>query len=82
MSIQVEKSNLIYSPLWYHKRGLMQTATGYGRKLTTRWKMRYAGGKDTSRKGRLYRIYYCIFSNCGTYYIVRNGEEINVEIND
>ena len=70
--ITVEKDELVESPLWFHRRGLMQTATGYGRKLTTEWKLRY--------NGRLYRIYCCIFSNSGTYYICSKGKEIPVEI--
>ena len=34
---------IIDSPLWWHERGLMQTATGYGRKLTTRYKVEFEG---------------------------------------
>lgn len=66
-SIELNDDNAVYSPLWYHKRGLMQTASGYGRKLVTEWKIEY--------NNRLYRIYLCIFSNSGTLYIrTKNGD--------
>lgn len=60
--ISIEENELIDAPMWYHKRGLMQTATGYGRKLNTGKKYRY--------NGRLYRVYCCQYSNSGTLYII------------
>ena len=41
--------------------GLMQTASGYGRRLTTTREVFYAG--------RWRRVYCCQFSNAGTCYI-------------
>ena len=67
ISIDTDK-DLIDAPLWYHNRGLMQTASGYGRKLNTGKKYRY--------NNKLYRVYCCIFSNCGTCYIIVKGEKI------
>ena len=65
ISIDWDKDT-IESPLWFHKRGLMQTATGYGRKLATSKKYRY--------KNRLYRIYVCQYSNSGTAYILHKNQ--------
>jgi len=57
-------------PMWHHKRGLSQTATGYGKKLATTWKLRLSA--DSPGK-RLYRVYCHIYSNVGSLYIVRKG---------
>lgn len=37
----IKAEAVIVSPLWYHKRGLMQTASGYGKKLVTEYKIKY-----------------------------------------
>ena len=57
-------------PLWWQERGLMYTATGYGRKIPTSKMVKY--------KGRWRRVYCCIFSNSGTCYIINNGQELTV----
>ena len=57
---------VISAPLWWHEKGLLQTATGYGSKLTTTNKVFY--------NNRLYRVYCHCFSNCGSLYILVNGE--------
>lgn len=67
ISIDTEK-DLIDAPMWYHKRGLQQTASGYGRKLNS--------GKKYRFNGRLYRVYICQYSNSGTAYIIVNKEWI------
>jgi len=54
-----------HRPLWYHNRGLQQTASGYGRKLNS--------GMEAFHAGRWYRIYVCTVSNSGTAYIVTRG---------
>ena len=59
---------LIECLLPWQRRGLRETASGYGRKLTTEYKVRY--------NGRLYRVYCCCFSNSGTRYIVAGGREL------
>ena len=59
---------LIYKPLWWHLKGLTQTATGYGRKLTTPWKVKH--------NGRLYRVYATCYSNAATHYILPGGEPL------
>jgi len=55
------RSDLIDCPLQWQLQGLQQTATGYGRKLATTYKISFCG--------RLYRVYCAIFSNNGTTYI-------------
>lgn len=60
--IDYEDKDLLYSPLWYHKKGIMQTATGYGPKLTTVNKIRH--------NGRQYRVYASCFSNVASLYIL------------
>ncbi len=47
--------------LWWQDLGLSKTASGYGKKLPTIWKMQF--------KGRWRRVYCCIYSNVGTLYI-------------
>lgn len=64
--ISINHEELIDAPMWYHKRGLMQTATGYGRKLNT--------GKKYKYNGRLHRVYCCQYSNAGTLYIIVKGQ--------
>ena len=64
----LEDYELEYHPLWWHIRGLQQTATGYGRKLTTPNKVRH--------NGRLYRVYCIRFSNAGTCYILPGGKPL------
>ena len=58
----------IDAPLWWHEQGLSQTASGYGAKLTTRWKIRY--------DGRIYRIYCTQYCNAGCCWILAKGIKI------
>lgn len=53
--------------LWWQKKGLMYTATGYGSKIPTT--------KMILWQGRKYRVYCCIYSNIGTRYIVSKGKK-------
>lgn len=62
----VTDAELIDAPLWWHEQGLMQTATGYGRKLTTRYKVRF--------NGRLYRVYCTQLSNAGSLWFNAGGK--------
>jgi hypothetical protein len=54
--------------LWWQKRGLTQTATGYGRKLTTEYMLALP---DSPRP---YRVYAICYSNVASFYILRKGE--------
>ena len=71
--LYVNKSELIYKPLWFHKKNLMQTATGYGLKLKTEYMYKY--------KGNAYRVLYANFSNSGTFYIRTKEQDIILDIN-
>lgn len=54
-------------PLWWHLQGLSQTASGYGRKLTTDRVIKIEGEK-------IWRRVYCVcFSNSGSVYVVIKG---------
>ena len=68
MNYKETESQLIDAPLWWHKRGLQQTASGYGSKLTTPYKVEH--------NGRLYRVYCVCWSNSGTLYILPKGEPL------
>ena len=62
---RLDSENMIVDELDWQKRGMQQTASGYGSKLTTRYKISY--------NGKLRRVYCCQLSNNGTLYI----EDIN-----
>lgn len=53
------------APLDWQIMGLQETASGYGRRLTTRYMVRF--------KGRWRRIYACQIGNAGTLYIGKPG---------
>lgn len=53
---------------WWQKRGLMFTASGYGRKIPTRWKVKV--------NSRWCRVYCCIYSNSGTCYVMSKGKPL------
>ena len=63
-------TKLFYSPLWWHKKGLQQTASGYGSILTTPWKALY--------NGRRYRVYATCFSNVAIHWIESKGQRLHV----
>jgi len=71
--IEINQTDLISKPLWFHKRNLMQTRSGFGRNLKTEWMIKY--------NNRLYRIYQCCISNSGTNYIKTKAGDIIIEIN-
>ena len=48
-------------PLWWHLAGKTYTASGYGKRIPTRWVVRV--------ENRWRRVYCCIYSNAGTCYI-------------
>lgn len=62
---------VIEKPLWWQLRGLMYTATGYGKKIPT--------SRMARINGRLHRIYCHIFSNCRTCYVIINGDHVIVD---
>lgn len=60
------------APLWWHKEGLQQTATGYGSRLATPYMIKF---NDKWR-----RVYCRIYSNIGTLYIGKFSENLIVNI--
>jgi len=58
------------SVLWWQKKGLMYTSTGYGRKIPTSHMIKWGN------KWR--RVYCCIHSNSGTCYILQDNDWIVV----
>jgi len=58
-------------PLDWQKRGLSYTASGYGAKIPTEYKIYF--------EGRWRRVYVAQYSNNGRAYIVYNGSTITVD---
>ena len=61
------------APLPHHKLGLSYTASGYGRKLPTRWMVKLPGSP------RWRRVYCCCYSNAGTCYVTAGEDWIVIE---
>jgi len=53
-------------PLWWHKQGLQQTASGYGGKL--------ASSKMVKLGNRWRRIYVACYGNSGTAYVTKGKD--------
>lgn len=68
--ITEDNSDLLLAPLEWQKRGLQQTASGYGVKLTSPYKINF--------NGKLYRIYTACYSNSGSNYFITKGRKIFV----
>lgn len=56
---------LIDAPLPHHIMGLQYTASGYGAKIPTRYKVRF--------NNRLYRVYATCYGNASSTWIKANG---------
>ena len=59
----------IRKPLEHHKRGLMFTASGYGKRIPTEYMVKH--------NGKWKRVYTCCYSNTGTAYIGKWGDYNN-----
>lgn len=68
--IPVDIGDLVYSPLSWQLRGLQQTNSGYGAKLTSFHKINY--------NGRLYRLYQTCYGNCASSWFRCRGRKIFV----
>lgn len=66
-------TDCIEAPLQHHTLGLSYTATGYGDKLPTPYKVHY--------KNRWYRVYSICYSNVSTEYVLINKARALVDIN-
>ncbi len=64
------RSELVSAPTAWQKRGLQQTASGYGSKLNSGLKINF--------NGKLYRLYITIWSNAGSTWFTAKGRKIFV----
>lgn len=64
------KEDLIIDELDWQKMGLQETATGYGRKLTSSYKINF--------EGKLFRVYITCISNSGSAWFTSKGRRIHV----
>ena len=72
-SFLTERVEIKTELLPWQERGLSYTATGYGRRIPTPYKVK-TGGKWR-------RVYCCVFSNSGTLYIGKLSDEaVTVQI--
>jgi len=62
---------LVLKELPWQKRGLQQTASGYGMKLTNPYMIHF--------EGKLRRIYTTCFSNVGSNWFIYKGKRIYVD---
>lgn len=69
----INRQDLIDKPLWFHLQNKMQTATGYGKNLKTANMVMF--------NHRQHRLYYCCYSNSGTYYIKTKIGDIIIDFN-
>ena len=69
---QTQKVEVIEKPLEWQKRGLTYTATGYGKRIPTKWMVRV--------NGKLRRVYVAVYSNNGTAYIGKLSDRYFVNI--
>jgi hypothetical protein len=58
----------------WQKRGLSFTASGYGKKIPTSYKVKH--------NNRWKRVYTCVYSNSGLIYIMDKGKEIYLNDSD
>jgi len=60
--IDIQKVEHKSEPLWWHKKGLQYTRSGYGGKIPTQWMIKH--------EGKWRRVYVAIYGNSGTSYIL------------
>jgi len=68
--IYADRADLVVDEPAWMKRGLTQTASGYGKKLNSGLKIHF--------NGRLYRLYTTIYSNNGITWFTAKGRKICV----
>jgi len=68
MDIQYIDAETRHAPLWWHTQGLSQTASGYGKRLTT--------SRQALYNGRWYRVYATCFSNAASCWIETKGQRL------
>ena len=67
----IRNKEIKHEPLPHHKAGLQYTQSGYGSKIPSEYK--------TKVGNRWYRIYYMIYSNSGTPYIISKDKKYIVK---
>lgn len=65
------REELLDAPLPWQRMGLQQTASGYGAKLTTNWKINF--------NGKLYRVYATCYGNAASNWFTVKGRKIYVD---
>lgn len=69
--IVTDKSELVHCPTDWQKMGLMETASGYGARLNSGYKISF--------NGKLYRVYTTIYGNAGSSWFKVKGRKIYVD---
>ena len=59
---------MVYAPTEWQKLGLCETATGYGSRLNSGYKVIYAG--------KLRRVYTVCYSNVGSCFVMVKGKRV------
>lgn len=62
--------------LWWQKKGLSQTASGYGRKLTSSIIVK------TDIDNRWRRVYVTCFSNTGSFFVMVKGKSVYFSVDN
>lgn len=62
----IQESEFIVKELWWQKRGLSFTKSGYGSKIPTQYMVYHSN--------RLKRVYIIIYSNSGSLFIMNKGK--------
>jgi hypothetical protein len=57
-------------PLWHHEQGLSYTASGYGAKTPSRYKVKIGS--------RWYRVYSACYGNASSEYVTVKGQRLYV----
>jgi hypothetical protein len=69
-SLYADRTELIHAPTAWQKQGLCQTASGYGAKLNSGYKISF--------NGKVYRIYVTCYGNAGSSWFKVRGRQIFV----
>lgn len=68
--LSADRTELVHAPTDWQKRGLQQTASGYGRKLNSGFKIHF--------DGKLRRLYATCYSNAASVWFEFKGQTVYV----
>lgn len=68
--VYCDTKELVYAPPKWMQRGLQETASGYGSRLNSGYKINF--------NGKLYRLYTTIYGNVGSTWFKTKGRKIYV----